>query len=145
VVIITELRAELQNDPDVLGYPAFAPTWTDAQIGAAMSLLNTPVAAYQKRPAQINRADFLGAMHVDDLVAMSSQKQAYLQELLKDPIIQNTASVRDSLTGVGGIGSGQGSLARVTALIDTVDASRAEELWGTGAKVQSQHIAEAIQ
>lgn len=144
-IIIVELRAELQNDPDILGYPVFGPGWTDAQIGTAMSLLNTAVPAYQKRGTQISRADFLGAMHVDDLVSMSAAKQAFLQELLKDPVIQNTASVRDSITGAGGIGDAQNSLTRVTSLIATVDASRAENLWGTGAKVESQHIGEAIQ
>ncbi len=139
------LRVELQNDPDALGYPTFAPTWTDAQVGAAMALLNTPLPAYNKRGTQVSRSDLLGELHVDDLVAMSPQKQAYLQELLKDSIIKNTVQVRDSLTGVGGVGNAQGSLTRISTLVGTVDASRAEDLWGAGVRVQSQHIYEAIQ
>ena len=145
-VNIGALRAELQNDPDNLGYPQFAPTWTDNQVGLAMSLLNTRVPAYRTRGSQIARQDFLGAIDIRDLKATTSAGRQYLTLLTSDATIMNTNQMRGSLQdSQDGLSNSFGSRSRIAALFAQVNASRGENLFGRGVRVQSQHIYKAIQ
>lgn len=139
---LTQLRDEIENDPQAIGYknsPASG-DWKEDQ--AVADLLNDPANGAQITRKLVTPAELTASLDLTEFEALSAARRQYLAMLVTgvEVIDANEPAVLSALTSM----FVQGSATR-TALLAKIQrqGSRAEVLWGEGEVVLAGDVGRA--
>lgn len=137
---VQDLKTELDNDPDSLGYTdADGNLKSNADLGR---LINERRTAYEVARSSIPMGEFYGVVDwVNEVGPLSTGMTLKLMLLTSTPSLDGSSStVRDALVAILGADSD------TVAAFDSIrlrDASRAESLFGEGADVTMENLRDA--
>jgi hypothetical protein len=150
------LRNELLADPRAYGYQAFRDNGDDLSLAELLNRVRDGsggFAAIQIRRADISPDELLNVLDLRDLsvppsVPSPALAAAWLESALQAPRLAITVPggstdnlIKDNLDLL--VGNTNGSQTRLNALARR-NGSRAEELFGTGTRINDQDIARAL-
>lgn len=141
-----ELTTEIQTDPNGYGYAALVAEGNDQGVADLLNLPRdgatapgAPITVYRN---DVRRAELIGALVVSDYDALTAARRDLMNAILQLEVVDATnATLRGNLAAV--FGAGTTTRANLVSAAQRAG-SRAEQLWGTGARVQHLDVARAL-
>lgn len=132
---LSELKTELTTDPEAIGYDGAGDDAGDA------ALLNEIQASIQLNRSAIPMNEIYGAVDwIADWNGLSDAFKAAFQQITSTDVLDVTSPrIRSAFSTIF---AATDTLTRLQGLL-TQDGSRAEELWGEGARVTPSDVADA--
>lgn len=135
----SELAAEIEDDPQGLGYKEANGDWKADDVIA--DLMNDPsVYSAQVWRTSVPMSDIYGAVDWSELSGDTGAKLMFMTITQTDVLDADSANIRDAFADI--FPSGSTSLSNLQNLVQK-QGSRAEELWGDGTEISVGQVAEA--
>lgn len=133
-IVISELKTEITTDPVGLGYAGK----TDKEVADTMNLVRDTITIDVDR---VSNEGLLAAVVGSEFMALTAEKQrGWLAIMALDNVPVRNTNIRGQIAAIWGAAT----TTRQNLLdLQTKDGSRAEAIWGDGAKVTHLDVAKA--
>lgn len=141
---LAQIKAEMDTDPTGRGYAAPVAARNYLAIRDLINATYAGVGTVWR--TNLTGAEVLGALVWAEVSALPTNSWLALQTLLIPATIDaSNVRIRQFFAGLFPSATFSQSLANLTTVARHAAPSRAEELWGFGAQVSEQHIADALE
>ena len=132
------LTVELETDPNAYGYAALAAAGNDQGQADILNLRRSGITVYRN---DVSRGDVIGALSLTDYDALPAARRGLMDAVMRmETLDASNANLRANVLSV--FAPGTQTRASLSALAQRTG-SRAEQLFGTGARVSHQDVAAA--
>lgn len=135
----TELKNELNTDPQTLGYSAAG--WPEGPDQAVADFINDPAYGATIWRTNIPMSDVYAEVDWSEVIALGeAERQVFRQITSTAELDADSQNIRDAIGAI--FGAGTTTRANLLALVQK-SGSRAEELWGDGVVIQASDVGRA--
>lgn len=136
---LTELKSELDSDPQGLGYAAAG--WPDGDAQSVADIINDPAHGATIWRTNIPMSDVYAETDWSEVIALGgTERQVFRQITSTAELDADSQNIRDAIGAI--FGAGTNTRANLLSLVQK-SGSRAEELWGDGVTISASEVGRA--